>query len=147
MISAFGTDEKPITRAELGYEVSLAFAEFLYVRSLPCSRLKAHAVSGFPVHVADHVTRYSPRTTWTLRDLFITHRVVAWNQISAVTAHHGKEHESWRVDGGDQSGFATLRDVALSRRHYHQPLRGHWHVGLSIFHILTQLSYWPNDLH
>ncbi|KAG8212879.1 hypothetical protein J3R82DRAFT_11212 [Butyriboletus roseoflavus] len=35
VISAFGVDGKPISRAELGYEVSLAFAEFFYVRTLP----------------------------------------------------------------------------------------------------------------
>ena len=34
-----------MTRAELGYEVSLAFAEFFYVRSPPCSRFGSCAVS------------------------------------------------------------------------------------------------------
>jgi hypothetical protein len=82
MISAFGTDGKPLSRAALGYEVSLAFAEFFYVRSQPpfygSKRTRSH--TGSPVRVADNVTLYCPRTTWTLRDLFITTRVVVpWN--------------------------------------------------------------------
>ena len=99
MISAFGVDGKPITRAELGYEVSLAFAEFFYVRTLPL--FEAYWVSHrFRCGVADNVTMHSPRTTWTLRDFFIFPRVVvSWNRIRSAASYHSEEYESWGVDG------------------------------------------------
>ncbi|KAH0833434.1 hypothetical protein J3R83DRAFT_12548 [Lanmaoa asiatica] len=50
VISAFGTGGEPITRAELGYEVSLAFAEFFYItsRSIPPAQRGPYAISSSP---------------------------------------------------------------------------------------------------
>ena len=111
MISAFGTDGKPLTRAELGYEVSLAFAEFFYVRSQPPFSKRTRSHPGSPVHVADNVTFYSSGTTRTLRDFFITPRVVVpWDQIRAAAPHHREEYELWGVDRGNKRRFDALID-------------------------------------
>lgn len=114
VISAFGTDGKPLTRAELGYEASLAFAEFFYVRSQPLfyygsKRTRSH--TGSPVRVADNVILYFSRTTWTLRDFFISLRVIVpWNQIRATAPYHSEEYELWGVDRGNKSCFDALID-------------------------------------
>ncbi|KAF8124758.1 hypothetical protein EV363DRAFT_1403043 [Boletus edulis] len=51
VMSAFGRDGKPMTRAELGYEVSLAFAEFIFLitsRSIPSAQPGPYAIALSP---------------------------------------------------------------------------------------------------
>ncbi|KAG6372210.1 hypothetical protein JVT61DRAFT_8003 [Boletus reticuloceps] len=51
VMSAFGRDGKPMTRAELGYEVSLAFAEFIFLitsRSIPPAQPGPYAIALSP---------------------------------------------------------------------------------------------------
>ena len=94
VISAFGRDGKPITRAQLGYEVAFAFAEFFYVRSAPPfytqSVLTAHTRSSpAPCGVADNVTVH-PRVIWTLRHCLNAPRVVVpRNQVLPATFDRG----------------------------------------------------------